>query len=54
MKEIGWINDDLAAINDTIVEDMNSFPENISAALTGEEFDQCMDKVESYGSKSEK
>ena len=54
LKEIGWVDDDLAAINETIVEDMNSFPDNISAALTGEEFDQCMEKVESVGPKSGK
>ena len=52
LNEIGWVDDDLAAINETIVEDMNSFPENISAALTGEVFDQCIEKVKSLGSKS--
>ena len=54
LSEIGWVDDDLAAINETFVEDMNSFPENISASLTGEEFDQCIEKVESLGSKSGK
>ena len=42
------------AINETIFDDMNTLPANVSAALTGEKFGQCVDKVGSLGGVIEK
>merc|ERR1712013_315477 len=36
LKEVGWM---------TMIEDINTFPPNVSAALLGEEYDQCLDKI---------
>ena len=35
----------IATVNETMLEDINTFPQNISAALLGEEYDQCLDKI---------
>ena len=35
----------IATVNETMIEDINTFPPNVSAALLGEEYDQCLDKI---------
>ena len=48
------MDEDLNAINETMIEDINTFPENISSALMGEEFSQCVEKMSSKEEKAGK
>merc|ERR1719376_1848824 len=48
LQEIGWVamNENEISTNETMMmEDISTFPPTISAALMGEEYEQCLDKI---------
>merc|ERR1712183_516478 len=44
--EMGWLDDDMNSNDDLIMEDIMTLPNEISEALTGEDYDKCVAKVE--------
>ena len=44
--EVGWIDAEFVSNDDLIVEDIMTLPTEIAAALSGDEYDQCVAKNE--------
>merc|ERR1712215_224857 len=44
--EMGWLDNDMNSDDDLIMEDIMSLPNEISEALTGDDYDKCVAKVE--------
>ena len=48
MTEMGWISIENTTVvfnNDTVMDDINSLPSEVAAALTGIEFEMCVAKI---------
>ena len=43
---MGWLDNDMNADEAVILEDIATLPNEISEALSGDEYDQCVQKVE--------
>merc|ERR1712215_413036 len=44
--EMGWLDNDMNSDDDLIMEDIKSLPNEISEALTGDDYDKCVAKAE--------
>ena len=45
-SEVGWLDNDMVPQEDVITADISSLPAEMSEALLGDEFDQCVTDLE--------
>ena len=43
---MGWMDNDMVTDEEMILEDVMTLPNEISDAVTGEEYYQCVEKIE--------
>ena len=45
LSELGWVDENMTSNNEVFMGDMFGLPENVTAALTGDDYAECVEMI---------